>query len=128
MIVELNSKAGGTSSANVGGKMTAKLTKIEKRTIGGTLMVVSNVDFVDGSGKVVHSQEYGQLPEDVDPEYYQRQADVMQANIDLTERWKIEKEEVAEKEAGADDAINRVKHHLAFEESVEVKEGIQNGK
>lgn len=48
-----------------------------------TLVVIVDVDFVlDDTGKVHHSQTYSHLPGEVDAGYYQRQADVLQADLD----------------------------------------------
>ena len=48
-----------------------------------TLVVVVDVDYCsDGTGVVHHSQTYSFLPDSVDPNYFQRQADVMQNDVD----------------------------------------------
>jgi len=84
------------------------------------LHVLAEVDFTDDAGKVVHSQEYAHLPENVDPEYYQRQADVMQSDIDLTARRIAEAAATSQSEAAADAAIQKIGAHykLDFHEEV----------
>ena len=86
------------------------------------LHVAAEVDFLDDAGTVVHSQEYAHLPADADPEYYQRQADVMQNDLDLTERWAKEVAQKAAEEAPADAAIEKIRQHhkLEFHEEVPV--------
>jgi hypothetical protein len=86
------------------------------------LHVFAGVDFLDDAGKIVHSQEYAHLPEDADPEYYQRQADVMQSDLDLTKRWAEEAARKAAEEAPADAAIERIRqrHKLEFHEEIPI--------
>jgi hypothetical protein len=76
-----------------------------------SLHVVAEVDFTDDAGKVVHSQKYAHLPENVDPEYYQRQADVMQNDLDLTAKWAKEAVQKSAEEKPADDAIQKIRQH-----------------
>jgi hypothetical protein len=47
-----------------------------------TIMVVTQVEFYTDDGQLFHTQEYAHLPEDVSPEYFQAQADAMQADLD----------------------------------------------
>lgn len=98
--------------------MQANITSIQKRRIGGALMIVTNVDFVDASGAVVHSQEYGHLPADVDPDYFQRQADTMQADIEQAAKAAADAAATAKEEAEADAAIAQMKHKLQFQDEV----------
>jgi len=98
--------------------MQANIKSIQKRRIAGALMIVTNVDFVDASGKVVHSQEYGHLPADVDPDYFQRQADTMQADIEQAAKAAADAAATAKEEAEADAAIARMKHKLQFQDEV----------
>jgi hypothetical protein len=49
-----------------------------------TVMVVTEVAFINGKGKKVYSQTYAQLPEEVNPKYFQAQADAMQDDLDHT--------------------------------------------
>jgi hypothetical protein len=100
--------------------MQAKVKGIDKRRIAGALMIVTNVDFVDTSGKVVHSQEYGHLPADVDPDYFQRQADTMQADIEQAAKAAADAAATAKEEAEADAAIARMKHKLQFNDEVHI--------
>ena len=86
------------------------------------LHVLAEVDFTDDAGNVVHSQQYAHLPENVDPEYYQRQADVMQNDLDLTAQWASDAAEKTKSEAAADAAIEKIGQHfkLNFHEEVPI--------
>lgn len=104
--------------------MKANVTKVEKKAIGGELHVCVTVDFTDDSGKVVHTQEYGHLPKDVDPSYYQRQADVMESDIEQRAQADADRAAEALKHAAADEAIQRLGTHFQkdFSDSVAIKE------
>ena len=88
------------------------------------LHVIAEVDFTDDAGNIVHTQQYGHLPEQVDPEYYQRQADVMQQDLDLTAKWAAEAERKAANEKAADEAIAAIRQHykLNFHEEVPIND------
>ena len=72
--------------------MKAKILSAEKQTLPRysaatnqdepTLMVVTTVEFQLDDGTPYHTQTYAQLPEEVSPEYFQKQADAMQADIE----------------------------------------------
>ena len=98
--------------------MQAKVKRIDKRNIAGELRIVTSVDFLDGAGKTVHSQEYCHLPAEVDPGYFQRQADCMQADIEQAVQAAAAAAATAEREAEADAAIARLKHELQFQDEV----------
>ena len=98
--------------------MIAKILSAEKQYVNGELMIVTRVSF-DGVEQV-----YGQKPEDVDPAYFQRQADVMQADVDDTARKKKLAEATAHDEAKADEALSKV-HKLMLGDAVEIKEEIK---
>jgi hypothetical protein len=106
--------------------MKANVTSLNKKEFNGTLMVVTKVDFIGEGGRVYHSQKYAHNPEDVDPEYYQRQADVMQSDLDLTAQWAARDLEKEKKEAAADAAIGKIKHHLKLGDTMEIKDGVKN--
>jgi hypothetical protein len=86
------------------------------------LHVVAEVDFLDDTGKIVHSQQYAHLPEKTRAEYYQDQADVMQNDLDLTAQWAKDAEKKAIEEKTADNAIAVIgQHHkLNFHEEVPI--------
>jgi len=83
-------------------------------------MIVTNVDFVDAAGTTVHSQEYGHLPADVDPDYFQRQADTMQADLEQAAKAAADAAATAQEEAAADAAAARMRHVLQFEDGVKI--------
>jgi len=88
------------------------------------LHIVTEVDFVDDAGTVVHSQNYAHLPEDFDGAYYQRQADVTQGDIDdLKKRDEMEAARV-EREKTADDAIRKFK--LEFGDQIQLRDEVNN--
>jgi hypothetical protein len=47
-----------------------------------TVMVVAEIEFISDQGELVHTQIYAHTPEEASHEYYQRQADAMQADLD----------------------------------------------
>ena len=88
------------------------------------LHIVTEVDFMDDAGKVVHSQNYAHLTEDFDGAYFQRQADVMQGDIeDLKKRAEMEAAREAE-EKPADEAIRKCK--LEFGEHIQLRDEVKN--
>jgi hypothetical protein len=88
------------------------------------LHIVTNVDFVNDAGEVVHSQGYAHLPEDFDGAYFQRQADVMQGDIeDLKTRAAMAEKRAAE-EKPADDAIRKFK--LEFGDQIQLRDEVNN--
>lgn len=72
--------------------MKATILKAEKQTLPRynaetnedepTLMVVTTVEFSLDDGTPYHTQTYAQLPEEVSKDYFQKQADAMQADIE----------------------------------------------
>jgi len=88
------------------------------------LHIVTEVDFVDDAGKVVHSQNYAHLPEDFDGAYFQRQADVMQGDIDDLKTRAERDAKRAVEEKPADDAIRKFK--LEFGEQIQLRDEVKN--
>ena len=87
------------------------------------LHIVTEVDFVDDAGKLVHSQNYAHLHEDFDGASFQRQADVMRRDIDDLKR-RAEKEAArAEEEQTADEKIRKFK--LEFSEQIQLREEVK---
>ncbi len=72
--------------------MKANILSAEKQTLPRynnetnqdepTLMVVTKVEFRTDDGSLYHTQTYAQLPEEVSKDYFQKQADAMQADIE----------------------------------------------
>ncbi len=81
-----------------------------------TLMVTATVDFMTDDGVLHHQQKYAHLPADIDPDYYQRQADVMQADIDQAAAAATAKALTAQQEVVADAALNKIQHLVLGEE------------
>jgi len=86
--------------------------------------VCTEVDFVDDNGNLALTQTYAHLPEDFDGSVFQRQADVMQADIEDLKRREEHLKRVAEEEAPADDAIRKFK--LEFGDKIVLREDIKN--
>ena len=88
------------------------------------LHIVTEVDFVDDAGKVVHSQNYAHLSEDFDGEYFQRQADVMQGDIEDLKQRAASEVARAEQEKPADEKIRKFK--LEFGEQIQLRDEVRN--
>jgi len=88
------------------------------------LHIVTEVDFVDNAGKVVHSQNYAHLAEDFDGEYFQRQADVMQGDIEDLKQRAAREAARAEEEKPADEQIRKFK--LEFGEQIQLRDEVNN--
>lgn len=105
--------------------MKAIVRKIDKAYLPSVgpadrkLHIVTEVDFVSDAGEVVHNQIYGHLPEQFDGAYFQRQADVMQADIDMLESRAAEDAKRMEEEKPVDDAINKFK--LEFGDTIQLR-------
>lgn len=74
-------------------------------------MVVADVEFYNDNNEWVHSQTYAQVPEDVDPGYYQRQADAMQADLDHAKAQAEANDGNKKRNAVADEKIDAVRKH-----------------
>jgi hypothetical protein len=98
--------------------MQANVTNIEKREIAGELRIVTSVDFVTDAGELVHSQEYGHLPEEFDPDYFQRQADAMQKDLDHAAQVRKDAEEAARIHKPIDALVAGARRKLLFAEKV----------
>ena len=85
--------------------------------------IVTEVDFVTDAGKVAHTQVYAHVPEDFDGDYFQRQADAMQDELDLGAKLAEHKEAVARAHAPADEAIR--KFQLDFAENIKLRDNVE---
>jgi hypothetical protein len=110
--------------------MKAIIKGVTKQYVSGELRVVTTVRFEDEAGNIVlDNQPYAQLPKDVDPAYFQRQANCMQHEIDERVQRLLQAEETKANEAEADAAIARMKHSITFGEAIVIRDGVNyNGK
>ena len=88
-------------------KTAYPITDVDSGEINLTTMIVVEVDFNNDDGSNYSHQSYAVKPEDLgnEPkEYFQRQADTMQVDIDLAEQNAPQ----AQDQAAADEAIAKL--------------------
>jgi hypothetical protein len=88
------------------------------------LHITTEVDFVNDAGEVVHNQTYAHLPEDFDGQYFQRQANSMQGDIEDLKQRAAREAARAEEEKPADEQIRKFK--LEFGEQIQLRDEVNN--